>query len=335
MISKLYVAESRSFSAPENLAQEALLTRCAAPGEMILFLWQNEKTVVIGKNQNAWKECRLEALMHDGGTLVRRLSGGGAVFHDLGNLNVSFCVSVQEEDIPRQTRVILSALHRLGVQACATGRNDLEIDGRKFSGHAVYRQGGSSCHHATLMLRVDRDALERYLSISPLKFRSRGVDSVRARVVNLADHFPSLTVSALCAALKEAAAGEYGVPAEPFPQDERFTDDRKDDLRTLQTRFASWEWTFGQRIRFDLEEQARFAWGEADLQLRVESGKILECKCYTDAMDPEWTGCMATAVTGIRFSPEAIRAVLAALPTGQDPRMREDLENLLLRMTQR
>ena len=93
MISKLTVAESRSYYAPENLATEAMLTDCVHPGELILFLWQNEKTVVIGRNQNAWKECRAEALRRDGGTLVRRLSGGGAVFHDLGNLNISFCVS--------------------------------------------------------------------------------------------------------------------------------------------------------------------------------------------------------------------------------------------------
>ena len=177
MISKLYVTESRSFSAPENLAAEALLTGRVAPGELILFLWQNEKTVVIGKNQNAWKECRLDALRRDGGTLVRRQSGGGAVFHDLGNLNVSFCVSRADEDIPRQTRVILAALRSLGVQASCSGRNDLEFEGRKFSGHAYYRQGAASCHHATLMLKVDRDALEKYLRVSPLKLSSRGVDA--------------------------------------------------------------------------------------------------------------------------------------------------------------
>ena len=335
MISKLYVAESRSFSAPENLAAEAVLTGCVVPGEIILFLWQNEKTVVIGKNQNAWKECRLAPLIRDGGTLVRRLSGGGAVFHDLGNLNISFCTSRQEEDIPRQTRVILNALRSLGVQASCSGRNDLEADGKKFSGHAFYRQGAACCHHATLMLKVDQEALEKYLRVSPLKLRSRGVDSVRARVVNLADRFPALTLPALCAALKRAFSEEYALPADPFPWEERLAKADRDRMRALQARFASWEWTFGRRIPFDLEERARFAWGGVDVQLHVESGHIRACKCYTDAMDPLWTEEMEKALQGVRFAPEDIRAVFASLPAGSEPRMREDMKELLLKMTER
>ena len=334
MISKLYVAESPSFSAPENLATEAVLTGCAAPGEIILFLWQNEKTVVIGKNQNAWKECRLSPLLRDGGTLVRRLSGGGAVFHDLGNLNISFCVSRPEEDTPRQTRVILNALRSLGVQASCTGRNDLEFDGRKFSGHAFYRQGAACCHHATLMLQVDQAALEKYLCVSPLKLRSRGVDSVRARVVNLADRFPALTVPALRGALAQAFGEEYALSPAPFPWEERLTDALRARRQEMQTRFASWEWTFGRRIPFDLAKQARFPWGGAEMQLCVTGGRIRDCKCYTDALDPLWTEGMERALQGVRFAPQEIRAVFSSLPAGEDPRMREDLEQMLLKMTE-
>ena len=331
MISKLYVTESRSFYAPENLAEEAMLTSAVRPGELILYLWQNEKTVVIGKNQNAWKECRLEALRGDGGTLVRRQSGGGAVFHDLGNLNVSFCVSRAEEDIPRQTQVILRALRSLGIQAERSGRNDLEADGRKFSGHAVFRQGAASCHHATLMLQVDREALEKYLHVSPLKLRSRGVESVRARVVNLKDRYPGLTIPALCAALKQGLSEEYGLPAEAFPAS-RLTDADRERMREMQSRFESWEWTFGRRVPFDLEEQVRFSWGEVDLQLHIEGGRILDCRCYTDAMDPLWTEGMEQAVKGVRFTPEGILEAFSALPTGDESQMREDLEELLLKM---
>ena len=301
---------------------------------MILFLWQNERTVVIGKNQNAWKECRLSSLLRDGGALVRRLSGGGAVFHDLGNLNISFCASREEEDIPRQTRVILNALGSLGVQASCSGRNDLEIDGRKFSGHAAYRQGASACHHATLMLQVDRDALERYLRVSPLKLRSRGVDSVRARVVNLADRYPGLTVPALCEALKEAFGREYALPVAPFPWETRLTEADRARMRALQARFASWEWTFGRRIPFDLAEQARFSWGEAEVRLQVAGGRVRACQCFTDALDPLWTEEMEEALRDVRFAPEDIRAVFSSLPAGTEPRMREDLEAMLLRMAE-
>ncbi len=334
MISRLYVIESPAFSAPDNLAAEAVLTASAAPGKIILFLWRNEKTVVIGKNQNAWKECRLDPLLRDGGTLVRRLSGGGAVFHDLGNLNVSFCVSLQEEDIPRQTRVILNALNSLGVQAVQNGRNDLEADGKKFSGHAYYRQGAACCHHATLMLRVDQAALEEYLRVSPLKLRSRGVDSVRSRVVNLADRYPALTLPALCAALKYAFSREYAGIAETLPWD-RFTEENRDALERQRARFSSWEWTFGRRIPFDAEEQARFSWGEADLRLHVEGGRILACRCYTDAMDPLWTEGMEEALRNVRFAPEDIHATFASLPAGSEPRMKADLEEMLFRMAKK
>lgn len=335
MISTLYAAESRSLYAPENLAAEAFLTRAAGPGTLILFLWRNERTVVIGKNQNAWRECRLDALTGDGGTLVRRLSGGGAVFHDTGNLNVSFCVSRSDEDIPRQTQVILSALRRLGVEAERTGRNDLETDGRKFSGHACYRLDTSSCHHATLMLQVDREALERYLCVSPLKLRSRGVESVRSRVVNLADRYPSLTVSTLCDALRQALSDEYGLPVLPFPWDEHNSGEEIARRQALRERFASWEWTFGRPTPFDLEERARFPWGEAELQLHLERGRIRACRCYTDAMDPLWTGVMEEALVGVRFAPEEIRAAIRALPPPPEPAMRADLENMLVKLSER
>ena len=328
------MTESPSFSAPENLAREAVLTSCAAPGELILFLWQNEKTVVIGKNQNAWKECRFESLNRDGGALVRRMSGGGAVFHDLGNLNVSFCVSKQEEDIPRQTRVILNALGSLGVQASQSGRNDLEIEGKKFSGHASYQLGANCCHHATLMLQVDQEALEKYLRVSPLKLRSRGVDSVRSRVVNLTDRFPALTLPALKAAIIQAFNQEYGLFSETFPWKERMTEEIQDQLTAFRESFSSWEWTFGRRIPFDMEEQARFSWGEADLRLHVDGGRIRACKCYTDAMDPLWTEKMEEALRGIRFVPEEIHAVFSALPDSLEPQMREDIKKMLLKMTE-
>ena len=335
MITKLKVFESKSFSAPENLAAEAVLTETAAPGESILYLWQNEKTVVIGRNQNAWKECRYADLIADGGTLVRRLSGGGAVFHDLGNLNVSFCLPRQEEDIPRQTKVILSALHSLGVRAAFTGRNDLTVDGKKFSGHAYWRQEGKSCHHATLMLKVDEAALEKYLNVSPLKLRSRGVDSVRARVKNLSDLYPRLTIPALCAALRDAFEKEYALPAKPFPWEERLGPSGLERFAALRERFASWEWTFGRRIPFDLEEQARFPWGEAQVQLKIDGGRIRSVKCFTDAMDPLWTQKMEEALTDRRFAPEDISDAFLALPPGTEPRMREDLEEMLVGMTEK
>ena len=199
----------------------------------------------------------------------------------------------------------------------------------------MYRQGASSCHHATLMLNVDRESLEKYLCVSPLKLQSRGVDSVRARVVNLSERFPSLTIPALCTALKDAFSEAYSLPAEPYPWQERLAGSGSDRLRSLQDRFSSWEWTFGRPIPFGIEDQARFAWGEVQLRLRLEHGCIQECKCWTDAMDPLWAEETETALQGIRFTPDAIRSALASVSFSSEPRVREDLENLLQRMTNR
>ena len=138
MLEKLTYIESNTTNPYHNLAlEEALLFGCGKE-ECILYLWQNEKTVVIGKNQNAWKECRTEKLERDGGHLARRLSGGGAVYHDLGNLNFTFLVSREHYDLDRQLAVIQRALEHLGLRAEKSGRNDLLINGKKFSGNAFY-----------------------------------------------------------------------------------------------------------------------------------------------------------------------------------------------------
>ncbi|MGM9617603.1 lipoate--protein ligase family protein [Butyricicoccus sp.] len=131
--------------------------------ECILYLWQNRNTVVIGRNQHAENECRVQELQKDGGFLARRLSGGGAVYHDLGNLNFTFLAYENHFDISSQNEVILRAVKRLGVQAEKNGRNDLTVDGKKFSGHAYYKTGGRCYHHGTLMVDVDYTKLAAYL----------------------------------------------------------------------------------------------------------------------------------------------------------------------------
>ena len=158
---------------------------------------------------------------------------------------------------------------------------------------------------------------------------------MRARVLNLTDRFPSLTIPALCEALKAAFSREYGLPAEDFPWEERLTEADRQARQSLREQFASWEWTFGRQMPFDLEEQNRFPWGEASLQIHVDRGRIRGCRCYTDAMDPLWTEGMTEALRDIRFAQEDIRAAFASLPDGSEPGMREDLKNMLLSMTER
>ena len=170
-----------------NLATEEYLTMTAEEGVMTLFLWQNAHTVVIGRNQNPWRECSVEAIKRDGIYLARRMSGGGAVYHDMGNLNFTFIARDGLFDVQRQTEVILRSCRLLGIGAEKTGRNDLTVDGRKFSGHAYFSSRGYNYHHGTIMIDVKSDDLSKYLNVPESKLRSKGVKSVRSRVTNLRD----------------------------------------------------------------------------------------------------------------------------------------------------
>ncbi len=220
MIERLLVCRSRSFDPYENLALEEALLNRVGEGELILYLWQNERTVVIGRNQNPWKECRTALLAEEGGCLARRLSGGGAVFHDLGNLNFTFVMPAEDYDLPRQLTVIERACRSLGIPAERSGRNDLLADGRKFSGNAFYKHNGKAYHHGTLMVDVDMEMVQRYLSPSKAKLAAKGVDSVRSRVVNLREFVPSLTIDQLSDALIVALAEVYAVAAHSVRHDE-------------------------------------------------------------------------------------------------------------------
>lgn len=306
MIRKLSVYTTKQAVPYRNLAVEEYLTLHTEPDECILYLWQNQRSVIIGKNQNCWKECRVERLKEDGGFLVRRLSGGGAVFHDLGNLNFTFCARRENYDTARQLQVILDAVKSLGIRAEKTGRNDVTVDGRKFSGNAFYRSGDFCCHHGTLLVDVDREAMSRYLHVADSKLSSKGVASVKARTVNLKDLEPELTVPMLEQAVMEAFSAVYGVDCRPFAAD-RFAEET---VRARTDFFSSWEWIYGRRILFHHEWERRFSWGNLELQFQVDGGIIREVEAFTDAMDEGLKERLEGLWRGCRYEPAAMAARL-------------------------
>jgi lipoate-protein ligase A len=322
VIRKLGLYESGGFDPYRNLAVEQHLLETAGEEQCILYLWQNENTVVIGRNQNAWKECRTALLEEEGGRLARRLSGGGAVFHDRGNLNFTFLLPTAEYDLERQLEVIRRACAALGVAVEKSGRNDLLADGRKFSGNAFYHHEGRSYHHGTLLVDVDMDKLGRYLQPSKAKLAAKGVDSVRARVVNLRELQADISVDALRVALRDAFGEVCGLPVETL----RETDLDAAAVDALTARNQSWEWNYGQRLPFDFSCEARFSWGEARLELAVEYGAVKRAAVYSDAMD--WTVAprLEEALTGCRFD----RAALAARVRTSALECAEDVAALLL-----
>ena len=302
MISRLEWHIARGMDPYRNIALEKYMTEHAAPGECVLYLWQNDRTVVIGRNQNAWEECRVKELTEDGGHLARRLSGGGAVYHDRGNLNFSFMALKADYDTARQSEVILRAVRKLGVPAERTGRNDLAAEGRKFSGNAFYETGGCCCHHGTIMLNVDTDAMAGYLTVSAAKLRSKGVPSVRARVMNLKEVCPDISVETLGAGLLEAFGEVYGLKPEPWLPDPA----AEDEIRGEAERLSSEAWLFPPRLPFTAELRGRFPWGGIHIGLCVRRNVIEAADCRSDAMDERLIRGIREALPGCRYDAEAI-----------------------------
>lgn len=300
------VDDKTCFDPWRNLALEECLLDACGEQDAILYLWQNAQTVVIGRNQNPWRECRTELLELEGGRLARRITGGGAVFHDLGNLNFSFIAGKAVYDISRHLKVVLDAVRRVGVQAEFSGRNDILSEGRKFSGNAFAHRQSASLHHGTLLICADMGMLGRYLQPSQAKMASKGVQSVQSRVVNLSELSADATVENLRHALKESFQMEYG----PYCQSDGFSMVGKELLEHLQARQQSWEWRFGQTPRFDVSLQCRFQWGGVEMELINRDGRVAEAKIFSDGMDAALFPMLAEALIGRSFSPAILAAAL-------------------------
>ena len=312
MIESLKICEVTSTDPYQNLALEQYMLENLVPGQMILYLWQNAHTVVIGKNQNAWAECRVSLLEEEGGKLSRRLSGGGAVYHDLGNLNFTFITMDQDYDLDKQFSVIAEACNLAGISVEKSGRNDLLAEGRKFSGNAFYHHNGRSYHHGTLLIKVDMEKLQKYLSPPKAKLEAKGVSSVRSRVVNLSELAPDLTCDTMRTLMRQAFSKVYGMEAEEYVVAD------EEAVAALTAKNRSWDHLFGAPLPFSFQCQKYFPWGFVDLQLQTEKGIIQAAKLYTDAMDWSLSEKTEEALTGCKFKQaDMITALFKALPEQQ------------------
>ncbi len=319
---KLQIYISKSLDPYENLARELYLMEDAKPGVMTLYLWQNEKTVVIGRNQNAWRECRTAELAHAGGRLARRLSGGGAVYHDIGNLNFTFLVHEADYSVDRQLRVIEAAAGMLGVPVERSGRNDILADGRKFSGNAFYSHKQRAYHHGTLLVDTNSQEMARFLRPSPAKLKAKGVASVRSRVVNLSELNEKITIKELANAMQESFQKVY---SEDFLQSsaesphaliplEHLTESYFDSLRLekLYLRFADENWIYGRKMNFDFSFEKRFDWGEVCIHLKISDGFIIETSVDTDAIEWEISPIFSSTLKGCKFSEDAMISAISS-----------------------
>lgn len=306
MIKKLRIYQHFGFDPYTNLAIEKRLMDTTESDVCTLYLWQNQNTVVIGKNQNPWTECRTTLLSEEGGKLARRLSGGGAVFHDVGNLNFTFLMAKENYDLPKQLSVIQAACAAAGITAEPSGRNDLLADGRKFSGNAFYQNRTHAYHHGTLLIDVDMSRLQRYLSPPKAKLEAKGVSSVRSRVVNLNQLSSGLTCDRMRQLMAEAFQQVYGFTAAAV----QLTESDMEAVETLRSEYADWEYLFGTPLPFTFSCENRFDWGHLQLQLDAKNGIIHAVKAFSDSMDWLLAEQLEHALTGCRFRLQDMQAAI-------------------------
>ncbi|MFC0179169.1 lipoate--protein ligase [Thorsellia kenyensis] len=286
MSDKYRLLISESYDPWFNLAVEETIFK-SITSQKILFLWRNQNTVVIGRGQNPWKECNTKKMEEDGIKLARRSSGGGAVFHDLGNTCFTFMAPKPEYDKSISTQIILNALSSLDINAKASGRNDIVIEStmgeKKISGSAYKETISSGFHHGTLLLDADLTKLSNYLNPDPKKLASKGISSVKSRVMNLAEIIPDISHDIVSKAIIDAYESYYNVSLQP----EYISINNMPDLPGFAQAFeiqSSWDWNFGKAPAFTHYLDERFSWGGVELFLSCKDGKIIEVKIFTDSL---------------------------------------------------
>ena len=265
-----------------NISVENYLVETA--DAVTLYLWRNRRTVVIGQNQNPFSECNVEALEADGGYLMRRKTGGGAVYHDDGNINFSFVVPKALYDQTRQFGVIQRAVESFGLHTELSGRNDILVEGRKFSGNAFSKGRVNDLHHGTILIKGNMEDLARYLKPKPAKLQKHGVASVRSRVVNLSELNPEINAEVLAPRLREAFEAEYGSKSVEVG----FADLMAcQEVKNLHDHFASPEWKYGRWRTFTAQCSGQFDWGGVEVALTVDEarGIITDIQIASDALD--------------------------------------------------
>lgn len=307
----LYIDNSISTDPHFNLAAEEYVLKNLDPEEEYLLLWQNEPSIIIGRHQNTLAEINLDYVRENKIHVVRRLSGGGAVYHDLGNLNFTFIKKAVQSDLldfKSFTEPVIRALAKLGVKAELKGRNDLTIDGRKFSGNAQYLYKNNILSHGTLFFDSDLTRLQKALKVQKDKIESKGVKSVRSRVTNIKEHLKEdITIEEFKKAIRDAVAEIQG---ENFVQYE-FTEEDLKKIRTLmEKRFLTWDWNYGQSPACNIRNSKRFDGGKVEVLLEVDKGHIVNGKIYSDFLGLVSLADFEEGLKGLRYEEDVIRDYL-------------------------
>jgi len=300
-----------------NFAVEEFLMQNAKLQGPVMYLWRPAPVVAIGRHQNPWKECVLSKLDEDGVDLVRRRSGGGAVFMDMGCSVFTFIGPSGVFDTNRNFKVVLDALRRCGVEAEVSGRNDITCGGRKISGsafkHAPDRK--VSLHHGTMLLNTDFQALQRYLTPDKRKLQAKGIASVGARVMNLNEAFPALRhdtlIDALVAEFRDAFDA-HGAAVEMIDESSEIA--KEPEFRSYVAELEAPEWRLGRTPEFSHQLETRIdGVGVFDVRLDVEGGKVREAVIFSDALYPDVIDRAMEVMVGVDYGRRGVGDALSNL----------------------
>lgn len=321
---KIYIADQ--YDPHRNLAMEEYFINHLEPDTAVFYLWQNDKTIVIGKNQNPFAECKTGKMEEDGIYLARRKTGGGAVYHDKENLNFTFVVPKEDYDYQKQASVILEAISKFGLQGEINGRNDMVVDGRKFSGNAFTFKGNVACHHGTLLINTDTSRMAEYLQVSLEKLQSKGVKSVKSRVVNLKNLNPEITVDGIKPLLVESFQKIYDVPCTLCSKE----DLDPEEWEALYQQYSSRDFLYGKTPVFDVELQGRAELFQIAIHANVKNGKVAQCKVFSDALDTGFIDDVEKALLGAEFHSGSLCEALRQYFAGQKPELTQALCTFLM-----
>lgn len=306
-----------------NLAFEEYLLKNSPEDEVVMFLWQSKNAVVIGNNQNPWKECNIKKMKQDDVCLARRLSGGGAVYHDEGNLNFTFVTGNQLYDENKQLKVIIDALAEYNIRAEFSGRNDILVNGKKISGNAYFFDDYKSFHHGTLLIDADINKLLNYLTVSQKKLKSKGIDSVVSRIVNLNNINKNISVDSVKSSLKKSFKRNYG-DFSLFTINESFNKDSV--FANIYSKYSSWEWIYGNTPGFEVKLDEHFDWGEIQISAEISNLLIKDVKIYSDCLNVNFIDNLNTSLIGAKYSYTNIKsAVFSSAHTEKESQMAENI----------